>query len=150
MRLVSGVLGLDDHDLHGFLSASRPFNPTESVSGFYSKCPFICPAQSWRVRIYLLSGISASGDDGNTADLEDYKISSQYLRTIALWHFQGPHSHFMATVVGVDCSVVAVELTGFLFVNFSVCLASPLARHVCGFFFGSLCSLNLIRFSSLH
>jgi len=29
--------------------------------------------------IYLLSGISASGDDGNTADLEDCKLNSQYL-----------------------------------------------------------------------
>lgn len=27
------------------------------------------------MEIYLLSGISASGDDGNTAGLEDYKLN---------------------------------------------------------------------------
>jgi len=63
---------------------------------------FVRPAQPRKVRIYLLSGISASGDDGNTADLKDCKISSQYLRIIALQIFLGLDSHFMATVVGVD------------------------------------------------
>jgi len=83
-----------------------------------------------KVRIYLLSGISASGDDGNTADLEDCRDdtksalpSSFHLSTS--WD----HSHFMSTGVGFVCrGVVLVQVESIFFRNVRV--LSEFVNHV--------------------
>ena len=50
--------------------------------------------------IYLLAGISASGDDGNTADLEDCIRSAISMSLRENVMASTPNLHFMATVGG--------------------------------------------------
>jgi hypothetical protein len=71
--------------------------------------PNIPPARSRKVRIYLLSGISASGDDGNTADLEDCRERGQHFQAIGISITCRMRLHFMSTVVDVDCRVGLLE-----------------------------------------
>jgi hypothetical protein len=105
VRLVAGVLRLDDDDLCGRIESAFLFIFLVAISTIRPSFPFFFPCtRPWRSRehlrrghhrpgcplssnipffvqcsvceggeIYLPSGISAPGDDGNTADLEDCK-----------------------------------------------------------------------------
>jgi hypothetical protein len=61
---------------------------------------------------HLLSGISATGDDGNTANLEDClnKQISDLFETVTLSLCGAVDSHFMATVVWRWIDVVSYTL----------------------------------------
>jgi hypothetical protein len=71
--MITTCTGFYQHSIHSAQPEHFSFPSSISIS-IRSR-----PAQPWKVRIYLLSGISASGDDGNTADLEDWKSPNQYL-----------------------------------------------------------------------
>jgi hypothetical protein len=76
--LVSGVLGLDDDDLKNypisFYSTSKSYSQSHLGVRAPSHSAFECSVSAIVGKgeeIYLLAGISAPGDDGNAADLED-------------------------------------------------------------------------------
>lgn len=84
VRLGSRVLWLNQHNLQRFLSAlsrhilpSRIFNFPHQISSSSSQRAL---DRSEMVNCTnLLASISAAGDDGNTANFEDYMARSQYL-----------------------------------------------------------------------
>lgn len=101
VRLVSNVLGLDDYDLRIALSALPLTIPALRIQFLNPRLIRLPIARSWgggRVKIYLLSGISASGNDGHTADFEDCEVKSalqiheklpKWYGRLTLHHFDG-------------------------------------------------------------
>lgn len=60
----------------------------------------------WDGGIYLPAGISASGDDGNTADLEDWKPTLAFLDNGALWKSCIPRT------LHLDCRCCRLSIVG--------------------------------------
>ena len=121
--LVSGILGLDNHDLCSFRQHSlfccfskSPSRPVISVSFLpYSD---IRPEGSGTVIIYLLSGISASSDDRNSSDLEDCNRRSQHFRVIGISLSCVMRLHFILPVVNVEVERCVSEASTTALIDF--------------------------------